>query len=199
RHLHGGCAGLGLLQSRPHRGRTERDRARAPNGNARSRHPRARGRDRRRCAACSLEMKRLLIVVLALLAPAAARAHEIGKTQVTAVFHPGLLRLGSTAGTFQLDIVVDPDALLTKLEVYGERNVSKGLSRVERDRRIQALERVIIERVDVRFDGNRVTPRLQYLPSSALGDLAQAPSIVRLTGRVPAAAQHVRFAYGLAL
>jgi hydrogenase/urease accessory protein HupE len=144
-------------------------------------------------------MKRLLIVVLALLAPAAARAHEIGKTQVTATFHPGLLRLGSTAGPYQLDVVVDPDALLTKLEVYGERQVSKELSRIERDRRIQALERVIIERADVRFDGNRVTPRCQYLPSSALSDLAQAPSIVRLTGRVPAAAEHVTVAYGLAL
>jgi len=65
-------------------------------------------------------MKRLLIAVLALLAPAAARAHEIGKTQVTATFHPG--PPGSTAGTYQFDIVVDPDAFLTKLEVYGEAN-----------------------------------------------------------------------------
>jgi len=32
-----------------------------------------------------------------------------------------------------------------------------------------------------------------------LSDLAQAPSIVRLTGRVPAAAENVTFAYGLAL
>jgi hydrogenase/urease accessory protein HupE len=143
-------------------------------------------------------MNRLLaIAVLALFAPVAARAHEIGTTQVTAAFHPGAL--GGANGTYQLDIVVDPDALLTKLEVYGDRPVSNGLSRIERDRRIQALEHVIIERVGLRYDGIRVTPRCQYLPSSALSDLAQAPSIVRLSGRVPALAGNVTFSYGLAL
>ncbi len=142
-------------------------------------------------------MRRFLIVVLALLAPVAARAHEIGKTQVTAAVHPGAP--GSTGGTYHLDIVVDPDALLTKLEVYGERPVSKGLSRAERDRRIRALEHILIERVSLRFDGNPVTPHFQYVPSSALSDLAQAPSIVRLSGHVPAAAGTATLAYGLAL
>jgi hydrogenase/urease accessory protein HupE len=143
-------------------------------------------------------MKRLfLILVPALLAPVAARAHEMGKTQVSAAFHPGAS--AGAAGTYQVDIVVDPDALLTKLEVYADRPVSSRLSRGERDRRIWALEHVIIERVSVRFDGIPVTPRCQYVPSSLLSDFAQAPSIVRLAGEVPGATGTVTFAYGLAL
>jgi hydrogenase/urease accessory protein HupE len=118
-------------------------------------------------------------------------AHEIGKTQVTAVFRAD--------GTYQVDIVVDPDALLTKLEVYGDRPVSKGLSRLERDRRIPELEHVALERISVRFDGAPVAPRFQYVPSSALSDLAQAPSAIRLTGRVLPATGTVTFGYGLAL
>ncbi len=131
----------------------------------------------------------LFLLVLALAVP--LDAHEIGKTQVTAVFRADT--------TYQLDIVVDPDALLTKLEVYGDRPVSKGSSRVERDRRILDLEQVALERINVWFDGAPVAPHFQYVPSSALGDLAQAPSTIRLTGRVPPAAGAVTFAYGLAL
>ena len=118
-------------------------------------------------------------------------AHEIGKTQVTAVLGP--------AGAYRFEIVVDPDVLLTKLEAYGGRPVSSGVGRRERDRRIEELGRVFLERISVRFDGQPASSQFEYLPSSALGDLAQAPSAVALTGRVPAGAREVTFAYGLAL
>jgi hydrogenase/urease accessory protein HupE len=96
-------------------------------------------------------------------------------------------------------VLVDPDVLLTKLEVYGGTPISSGLSRTERDRRIKALAPVFLARVSVRFDGARDRPRFQYLPASGLGDLAQTASIVRLTGTVPAFSRQLTFAYGLAL
>ncbi len=69
-------------------------------------------------------MKRLLaaffVAVVFLWWPASAAAHEIGKTQVTAVFD-------TAHGTYQLDVVVDPDALLTRLEI-----LSSGMSRLRR-------------------------------------------------------------------
>ena len=51
-----------------------------------------------------------VVPVCLLLLASPVRAHEIGKTQVTAVV---------TGHTYTIDIVVDPDALLTKLEVFG--------------------------------------------------------------------------------
>jgi hypothetical protein len=120
-----------------------------------------------------------------------ARAHELGKTQVTATF--------GSSGEYRLDVVVDPDALLTKLEVFSGRSASAGLTRGERDRRIVELRDVFLERVTVLFDGMSNQPAFAYLPASALSDLAAAPSLVRLTGRVPAAARDFSFAYGLAM
>jgi len=122
---------------------------------------------------------------------APASAHEIGKTQVTATFR--------SDGTYQLDIAIDPDALLTKLEAYGGRTVSNGLDRNERDRSIVLLKQIFLDRACLQFDGVRSTPRFEYLPSSAFRDFAQAPSFVRLTGGIPPGARDAAFSYGLAL
>src|SRR5262249_55124070 len=103
------------------------------------------------------------------------------------------------ASTYQFDIVVDPDALLAKLEAFGGRPISSGLGRIERDGRIAALARVFLDRVVVRFDDFRVDPAFEYTASSAFSDLAQSPSIVRLSGSVPRGARAVTFAYALAL
>src|SRR5438128_1006813 len=90
-------------------------------------------------------MTRLLLMTALLLAVAAsARGHEIGTTQATALIRPD--------GTYQVDVTIDPDALLTKLEVYRGEPLSSNLSRVERDARIESLSSVFLEQVRVRFD-----------------------------------------------
>jgi len=137
-------------------------------------------------------LRHLLAGTLALFmlvaAAGAARAHEIGQTQVTATFSPN--------GTYQLDIAVDPDALLTKLLGV----VSSGaLERNERDRRIAALGATFVNSVQIVFDDSRVQPRFEYQPASGLSDFAAAPSVVRLSGNVPPGARTLRFAYGLAM
>ena len=53
-----------------------------------------------------------VVVCVALLFAIAANAHEIGKTQVQASLRNG---------AYQIDVVVDPDALLTKLQVFSGR------------------------------------------------------------------------------
>ena len=118
-------------------------------------------------------------------------AHEIGKTQVTAVV---------SSHSYTIDIVVDPDALLTKLEVFSGAPLSTAaLSRSDRDRRIGELASTFLDRVVVRFDERVDRPRFAYVPASALGDVAQSPSLVRLTGELPSGAREMTFAYGLAL
>ena len=133
----------------------------------------------------------LIALVLVFAGVPTARAHEIGKTQVMAVFRADR--------SYQIDVVVDPDALLTRLEVFGGELVSARVDRVERDRRIAALAGVFLERFDIRFDGVADKPRFQYLPVSRFSDVAKAPSLVRLSGLMPAGTGEVTMAYGLAM
>jgi hypothetical protein len=131
------------------------------------------------------------VAVIWLGAVAPVEAHEIGKTQISATFRDDR--------TYQLDVIVDPDALLTKLEVFSGGAISPALDRMERDRRIAHLSDVFRDRLIVRFDGRVDRPAFEYVPASRLSDLAQAPSLVRLTGTVPSGAHNVSLAYGLVM
>jgi hydrogenase/urease accessory protein HupE len=131
-----------------------------------------------------------LLLALAVLTGRAG-AHEIGKTQVTATFYP--------TSVYQIDVAVDPDALLTKLAVFSGQPLPSGLDRAQRDQRIEALASVFLDAVRVDFDGVADRPHFQYRPASALNDYAAMPSIVRLTGRTPAGARVVTFADSLAM
>ena len=122
-------------------------------------------------------------------------------------------------GSFQIDITVDPDALLTRLEAYSRREFSSGLTPAERDRRIAELGNVFLDRVEIRFDGSRRRPRFEYLPAPSdarrEGDLGRVErsslvgsatgldpverSRVRLTGRQPAVAGTWTFLHGAAI
>jgi hypothetical protein len=132
-----------------------------------------------------------LAAVIVLATAGSAGAHEIGQTQVIATFFQN--------GSYRLDITVDPDVLLTKLLVGKGQAPTTVPERTERDRRIEGLGSTFVDSVEVAFDGSPVRPRFEYLPASPLSDFAAAPSIVRLTGAVPAGARTIRFAYGLAM
>jgi hypothetical protein len=135
---------------------------------------------------------RLLIgfVLAILIGGGQALAHEMGRTQATAVVRDN---------AYTVDVIVDPDALLTKLEVFSGAELSTAVTRAERDRRIVALGSVFLACITLRFDDAVARPQLEYVPASALGDAAQSPSRVRLTGRVPLKTRAMTFAYGLAL
>ncbi len=134
---------------------------------------------------------RVFVVAFLTLVSCTAHAHEIGKTQVTTTIHPH---------AYTLDIVVDPDALLTKLEVFsGAPLPAVEPARAERDRGIVELASTFLDRVTLRFDGQTMRPDFAYVPESAFGDAAQSPSHVRLSGALPAGAREMTFSYGMAL
>jgi hydrogenase/urease accessory protein HupE len=136
-------------------------------------------------------MRKWALCVLCLLAAAApARAHEIGTTQA-------LARFGAD-GAYQIDVIVDPDALLTKLQIASGTPTRAIADRSARDRAIQEFSRVFLDAVTVQFDGSADRPSFEYRAASAFSDLAQAPSLVRLSGRTPAGARDVAFGYALA-
>ena len=132
----------------------------------------------------------LIVVCMVLLCAIAASAHEIGKTLVQASLRDG---------RYEIDVVIDPDALLPTLQAYGQHAVSRDLPLEERDRRIAALAGVFLERTTVSFDGQATASVFEYAPSSAFNDFAQTPSTVRLRGAIPAGATGFTFGYGLAL
>jgi hydrogenase/urease accessory protein HupE len=136
-------------------------------------------------------MKHVLLAVCLISFAHAAGAHEMGKTQVTAVI---------SGDTYTLDIVADPDVLVTKLEVFSGATLSSGhLSRGDRDRRIETLAPTFLDRVVVRFDDRVDRPHFAYVPASAIGDVAKSPSLIRLTGRLPPGARAMTFRHGLSL
>src|SRR5436190_20031777 len=96
-----------------------------------------------------------LIATLVFAYTAVADAHEIGKTQVTAVVDPA-------SGIYQFDVVVDPDALLTRLQIRATGDVEEPRDREERDRRIAALGQSFLDSVRVKFDGILVEPQFAY-------------------------------------
>jgi hydrogenase/urease accessory protein HupE len=135
-------------------------------------------------------MRPILLAILLASLSTQALAHEIGKTQASVVIDNG---------AYTIDVIVDPDSLLAKLEVFSGAPLSSGLARAERDRGISLLASTFLDRVVIRFDTEVDRPQFTYLPASAFGDIAASPSRVRLTGRVPPGAGMMTFAYGLAL
>lgn len=131
----------------------------------------------------------IVICFLAVLRPGAAAAHEIGSTQIVASFEAG--------GAFHLEISVDPDALLTRLQLLVNGDVVAPASRADRDLRLEDLLPAFANALRVRIDGHDAETTLRYLPASAFGDLAQAPSTIRVDGRAPAGAGVATIAYGL--
>jgi hydrogenase/urease accessory protein HupE len=131
------------------------------------------------------------VVAVVLGVSSSAAAHEIGKTQIAAVLDP-------VQQTYQFDIVVDPDALLTRLQIRATGDAEQPRDRADRDQRIAALKSSFLESVRVKFDGMAAPPHFEYRASSAFSDFAQAPSVVRLTGPIPASAKNFTFGYDLA-
>jgi hypothetical protein len=131
-----------------------------------------------------------LVLISAIVCVRPVSAHEIGNTQMTASIDKA---------TYRVDVVVDPDVLLAKLEALGHATGPAAAGRVERDRRIESLGAVFLDRVGVWFDDTRSAPRFEYRPATAFNDLAKTPSIVRLTGSVPAGAREFSVSNGLAL
>ena len=135
---------------------------------------------------------RQIVLILALLGAAAVpvSAHDLGTTYVTADFRAD--------GTYHIDIAVDPDALLIRLELARGGEIPAGLSASERDRLIAALAGVFLEGVEVGFDGVEDRPRFEYLPATPGADTAQTPGLVRLRGTTPNGAQAWVFNDGFA-
>jgi hypothetical protein len=152
----------------------------------------------------------LLVALLACLlpiTPGRVAAHDLKVTHATLAF---------TQGQYQLSVVVDPESLLARLEIYADREPTIDPPVDEVRARIEALAEVAAARVRVEFDGVAVPVAFSYTPVApqALAAAASAggrdtasgtaasklpPALVQFTGPVPAGARVGRVTYGLVL
>ncbi|MEO8075117.1 MAG: HupE/UreJ family protein [Acidobacteriota bacterium] len=127
--------------------------------------------------------------------PGNPAAHEIGTTRVTARF--------DRSGSYQIDVVCDPESLLAKLETQARQPRSGTLSAAEYQIKIDALQSYFLRQAKIAFDGTPAQPAFAYLaPASAPAPEPQslgvpAAATIRLTGQLPARASTFTWSYGL--
>jgi hypothetical protein len=126
----------------------------------------------------------------------AARAHDIGTTQITARFH--------SDGTYRIDIIVDPESLLARLEAAAGRELSGPLSAEQTEARIESLQATLLDTTKVIFNGERAQPTFDYMPIArddlrdpSTGTRLLHAGLVRLSGRAPETARTFTWSYSL--
>jgi len=129
-----------------------------------------------------------LLVLTAFVPSASLEAHALGQTRVSV--HVAADR------TYTIDILIDPESLLGKLQILAGQEPAVGVPVAELPSRISALREVLLANTHVTFDGVEDHPVSSYLP----GPAGTPPTAtVRLTGRAPASARAFQFTYGLVL
>jgi hypothetical protein len=129
---------------------------------------------------------------------ASSGAHELGLTRVTVTF--------TADGRYQVDVLVDPESLLAKLEILAGQQPSIGVPLGELPGRIIGLQEVALARTRLLFDGVRAEPSFQYIPGPPVtpgtpGVPAGTASTatMRFAGDVPSGARRFQINYALVL
>jgi hydrogenase/urease accessory protein HupE len=100
--------------------------------------------------------------------------------------------------TYSVDIRVDPESLLERLDESIPRRSSRLFTDDELTRRIDALESQFLQRVHVEFDGERTTPSFDYQHQrGGVEGSTLREGVIHLTGVIPRAAKSFRWSYGL--
>jgi hypothetical protein len=134
------------------------------------------------------------LVPACLVAAAPARAHELGQTKALVQFERG--------EAFAIEILVDPQALLARLELETGRAPTAFQHPREVVGKIERLAPEIARGIHVLFDGRAVPASFAYrtdVPPLLAAGLTSTSSvdvgIIRLTGVVPTAAHEFAFSY----
>src|SRR5262245_26078391 len=93
-------------------------------------------------------------IVATLLSGGAIRAHEIGTTRVSAVFHEGR--------TYEIEIVTDATALAEKLAASSGRPAPADVSPASLSSVLAGADQQFRKRVKVVFGSSEVPPQITY-------------------------------------
>jgi hypothetical protein len=112
----------------------------------------------------------VLLLLVCVLAPASAEAHEIGTTEVR-------LRVGHD-GRWSAAITTGPQSLVNKLEVQAGVRPSSGLDAAALEDRLRALLPEIASHLHVRFDGVRSNSTVSIASIDVPPDTGRAAFVV---------------------
>jgi len=120
-------------------------------------------------------------------------AHDLERTRVVVTF--------ASDGTFQVDVVNNPDWLLERLEPFSGQPLSGRLDPGPRDRRLAELEETFARWVWVYFGDERLELAAEYIPPPRGPIDPNRPPLarMRLRGTVPEGAAAFHWAYGLVI
>lgn len=127
-------------------------------------------------------------MIVALLCSAVARAHEIGTTRVSVLFL-------QSDRTYEVTMVTDAVALLEKLEASTGGTVPADTSPAYLQSVLTKFDEKFRQRVHLAFDASEVRPVIAYSVAPASDALLPAVATIRLTGQIPAQAQHFSWTY----
>jgi hypothetical protein len=128
-----------------------------------------------------------LVVALSSVAASPLAAHELGSQELRLTIRD--------SGDYVLEIAVDPENLLQRLELLSGEELSEPASAAGYRERIDAKKELFLSRVDLRFDGRRVTPEYSYSIESQ--DLTALSALITLRGTIPTGARQATLSYGL--
>ena len=131
-----------------------------------------------------------LVLMLGLLLPCAAEAHEIGTTQVRFTLHPD--------HSWSASITTAPTVLVNRLEAEAGQPLSRKPTAQAVRERLTRFTEALAGHVDVRFDGVASAATLS-ISRIEMPDDVILPSFVvlRASGAIPDRAQAVTWRYGL--
>lgn len=147
-------------------------------------------------ATSALRMLALLASVLPGWA-SSATAHELGKGQVLAVIERD--------GRYTINVTVDPDDLLTRLEALSGRVPEPAATIDEQARRIRDLLTIYRDRTTLVFDDARVAPDIAYVspherPEGVSSTVDRGPAgLITLHGQATHPASQFRFGTSMML
>ena len=130
----------------------------------------------------------LCAAVIALLCGTAIRAHEIGTTRVSVLFHEGR--------TYEIEIATDAAALVEKLESSAGQSSPFDIRPARVQSLLTSFDETFRQRVKIAFDASDVRPSIAYAVASGVDSASAAVATIRLTGRVPPDARHFTWTYG---
>jgi hydrogenase/urease accessory protein HupE len=117
-----------------------------------------------------------------------ARAHEIGTTRVSVLFHNGR--------TYEIEIVTDASTLVEKLDASAGRSPRATTSSQAFDDLLGKSGETFRQRVKVAFDGADVRPAIVFSVASGTDASSSAIATIRLTGPIPPDARLFTWTYG---
>ena len=135
-----------------------------------------------------LSLRRLLVSLSLLFAAAPGLAHEMGSFEVRMTVRD--------SGDYVVELPIDPETLLQRLELIAGGEISSPESAKEYEESILSHQRQILSRIDLRFDGRKVTPAIEYVPDES-DNPEERTAILRLTGAIPDGAGGVTWSYSL--